>query len=513
MTPVVPDRVRSVLVEIQGGPGKWAKAEQQLNDRGWAYQAPTPRERRTAQRALGADSVDSRFLWVDVPVTGSQWRADREASWAIAHLAKASQTIIYDRVFRHEEADRAMLPEWQAHTTDFRDWAIPPPHAHAWSQPIWWLRKVLSGMAMRMGFFDVRLRVHGSKTAALELARGMAARHDIDVRPLDGRGRPGTVQHGERALNRALARILGSWFAVIILVDLALRAAPVGAAVCWLAALACTCVAWWNAFTLPTASTWLRSATVSLAMTAGAVVIALGIPGWITGITTMQAVVMAVIAYSTVGLVLLGRRWKWQVLIASVLPVIATLVVAALPLTDRLLHDVYADELGLTPTETAVSSIWQLAAAVKLLWLSFGAILFIAAGWGILRYFHLIRPRSVAAGVFATLILVSALTSAASTTLKSPEAAADRLKKAAARGTEPPPYFGISPEWECVVPTVPAGKLTEEGETLRPEEPYISFGVSDGQVVLWNHPTREPLRIDADQVRVVPRRPGTQDCA
>ncbi|MCT7351277.1 hypothetical protein N4P33_03715 [Streptomyces sp. 15-116A] len=416
-------------------------------------------------------------------------------------------------MFRHEEADRTMLPAWQAHTTGFRDWATPPPHARAWSKPLWWLRKAVSGLAVRMGFLDVGLRVHGSRSAVLALARGMTARDDIDVRPLDGRGRLGTVQHGENALHRGLTRIMGSWFATIVLVDLAQKAAPAGAAVCWLAALACTCVVWWNALGLPLANTRLRSAAISLALTALAMVVALGIPGWITGMTTMQAVVTAAVTYYTVGLVLLGRRWKWQVLIASVLPLIATLVVAALPLTDRLLHDVYADELDLTSAETEVSSIWQLAAAVKLLSLPLGAILFVAAGWGILRYFHFIRPRSVTAGVVATLILTLALITAASKTLNSPAAAADKLKHAATRGTPPPPYFGISPEWACVIPTVPAGRLTEEGGTLRRGVPYVSFGIADGQLVLWNGQAGKPLRIDADQVRVVPQRDGARECA
>ncbi|KUN09871.1 hypothetical protein AQI95_02590 [Streptomyces yokosukanensis] len=428
-------------------------------------------------------------------------------------MRKATQVIVYDRMLRRDKADRTIQPEWQLHSTEARAWATPSASAPAWSKPIWWLRKALYLAAVRMGLFDVGLRVHGSQSAALDLARGITARNDVDVRPLDGRGRPGTLQHGEDALNRALALFLGPMAAAILFLVLSRGASPLGAVISWLAAFACTGVAWWTALTLPWARTWIRSALFALASTVLTVFFALGIPGLTSGVTTTQAVVMAGVGYYTVGLVLLGRRWKWQVLAASVLPLIATVVVAALPLTSRFLHDIYADELSLTSAETGVSGIWQLAAAVKLLWPSLGAVLFIAAGWGILRYFHFIRPRSFTAGFGATVLLAAALTMTVSTTLNSPAAAADKVKQTAVRKTgTPPSYFGVSPEWTCVVPTVPTGKLTEKGGTLKAGEPYVSFGIADGQVVLWNRITAEPLRVAADQVRLIPQRGGALGC-
>lgn len=508
-----PDCVVTTLVEIQGGTAKWEKTEQHFREVAWPYRAPSPKERRTARRAFASDPANSRFLWVDVPITGSPWRADREASWHIAAVRKATQVIVYDRMLGLDETDRTIQPGWQLHSTESQAWATAPAHASAWSKPGWWLRKTLYLTAVRTGLFDVRLRVHGSKSAALDLARGFTARDDLDVRPLDGRGRPGTVQHREDALNRALALFLGPLSAAILFLVLSRSAGPLGVVICWLAAFACTGVAWWTALTLPWAATRPRSALFALVNTALTVFFALGIPGLTNGMATAQAVVMACVGYYTVGLVLLGRRWKWQVLTATVLPLIATVIVAALPVTSRFLHDVYADELSLTPSETSVSSIWQLAAAVKLLWPSIGAILFIAAGWGILRYFHFIRPRSITAGFVATIALAAALTMTISTALNSPAAAADRLKQAAARRTDPPPsYFGISPEWTCVIPTVPAGQLTEKGGILRAREPYVSFGVADGQVVLWNRTTEKPLRVAADQVRLTPQQNGTLDC-
>ncbi|GHH54637.1 hypothetical protein FHS35_004023 [Streptomyces umbrinus] len=502
----------TTLVEVQGGPAKWEKVEQHLHEVGWSYRTLVPKERRTARRALGTDPAVSRFLWVAVPVAGSPWRADREASWQVAALRKETQVVVYDRLLRLEEADRTIQPDWQLYSTRARAWATPPTHARAWAEPFWRLRRLLYRAGVGTGLFDVGLRVRGSGPAVVDLARGLTASDDVDVRPLDGRGRPGTVQHREDALNRALALILGPLFATGFFLVLARSAGPLGVALCWLAALACTGVAWWTALTLPLAHSRLRSALAMLGTTAAAVLFALGIPGLKSGMTAAQTLVFAAVAYYGAGLVLLGRRWRWQTLAAGVLPLIATVVVAALPLTSRFLHDIYADELSLTPAETSVSGVWQLAAAVKLLWPSLGAVLFIAAGWGILRYFHFIRPRSITAGVVAAVALATALTMTVSTTLTSPQAAADRLKEAAARGTEPPPYFGVSPEWVCVVNTVPPSELTEKGGALRPGKAQISFGVADGQVVLWNPATSKPLRIAADQVRLTPPQDQTPGC-
>ncbi|MFD3308147.1 hypothetical protein [Streptomyces sp. NPDC058694] len=504
------------MVEIQGGPAKWERVEQYFREAAWPCRTPSPKERRAARRAFPSDSANSRFLWVDVPVTGSPWRADREASWQLAAVRRATQAIVYDRMLLREESDRAIQPEWQAHSTEAQIWATAPPHTPGWSKPIWWLRRALYRSAVRTGLFDVGLRVHGGRSAAVldlvRLVRGTTVRDDVDLRPLDGRGRPNTVQHGEDALNRALVFILGPLFAAAFLLVLARNAAPVGVAICWSAALFCICVAGWTALTLPLARTRLGSVSAVLAMTALALVFTLDIPGVKSGVTTAQAVAMTGVVYYSAGLMMLGRRWKWQALIAGVLPLIATLAVAALPLTSRFLHDMYADELSLAPAETSVSGIWQLAAAVKLLWPSLGAVLFIAAGWGIMRYFHFIRPRSITAGATAAFGVVLALATTASAALDSPKAAAEGLKQAAVRGSEPPPYFGVSPEWTCVVPTVPSEKLTEKGGILRAEKPYVSFGVADGQVVLWNPETAKPLHVAASQVRLTPQPSRARTC-
>lgn len=103
-------------------------------------------------------------------------------------------------------------------------------------------------------------------------------------------------------------------------------------------------------------------------------------------------------------------------------------------------------------------------------WPSLGATLFIAAGWGILRYLHFIRPRSIAAGVFAAVALAVALTMTVSTTLRSPESAANKLKHAAVRGTELRTSASVR-SGRASFPPCPRNELTEKPSVLRAGEP------------------------------------------
>ncbi|MEU5996209.1 hypothetical protein ABZ837_00080 [Streptomyces sp. NPDC047197] len=496
----------TTLVELQGGRPQWEKAQRRLDELGWPCHELTPKERRVARRDLDADPAVSEFRWVEVPVTGSSWRADREAAWRVTELSKSAQAVVYGRLFQRDETDRLMEPEWQVYA------AGRPAGDAARRAPTRRLLAAGRWMAARSGLLDDHVRVHAGRDAALHLARHMhpdGPRADLYVRPLDGRGRTGTVQHREDALNRALALFMGPLFAMALFVTLARHTRSTTAVVCWFLALVCAVPAWWTAFALPLSRTRLRCLAASAVATLGMACYALGVPGLSDGLHPKYALTAAGVAFYATGLVLLGRRRRWQVLSAGALPLLATLLVAALPLTGRILQDGYADELSLTPEETAVSGVWQIVSAVKLLWPTIGAILFVAATWGIMRYFHFIRPRSLFAAICAALFLVLGVTLSVDATLSSPQRAAELLRKAAVQHTAAPGYFGISTDWTCVRPTVPARSLNEQGGTLSPDTPYLSFGVADGSVVLWNPSAEQPLRVPAGQVKLLlPGKPG-----
>ncbi|MFH8465272.1 hypothetical protein [Streptomyces sp. NPDC017991] len=113
-----------------------------------------------------------------MPVTGSPWRADREASWQLAAVRRTAQVIVYDRMLRREESDRTTQPEWQTHSTEARAWATMPPHAPSWSRPVRWLRGALYGAALRTGLFKAETVV-GAPTENSDgcfwVARGSAS--------------------------------------------------------------------------------------------------------------------------------------------------------------------------------------------------------------------------------------------------------------------------------------------------------------------------------------------------
>ncbi|MFI1828340.1 hypothetical protein ACH41E_18100 [Streptomyces sp. NPDC020412] len=489
------------MIELQGGPPQWDKARQGMQELDWTCYELSSKERRTVRRAFDADVEFSEFWWVKVPVTGSSWRAEREASWQITELSRSAQAVVYGRLFRCDEIDRDIEPEWQVHSTGHQteDAAVPG------IQRRW--RTVRRWCATRTGLLDVRVRIHADKDAALHLARHLRTdgpRADVGVRPLDGRGRTGTLRHREDALNRALALLLVPLLVMALFLSSTQHVRPLAAAACWFLALVCAIPAWWTAYALPVARTRLGCLVVCVVVTLATAVYALGVPGLVDGVEPRGAWAAAGIAFYVTGLILLGRRWRWQVLVVTVLPLLATLLVAALPFTGRMLQDGYADALSLTSEETAVSGTYQLLAAVKLLWPTLAAVLLVAAAWGVLRYFHFIRPRSVFAGALATLVLTLALLTAVEWTLASPQQAADKLKRAASHRTDAPPYFGISADWTCVRPTVPARALNERGGTLSPRAPYLSFGVAEGNVVLWDSAADRPLRVPAGQVKLLP---------
>ncbi|WP_306332746.1 hypothetical protein [Streptomyces sp. KL118A] len=499
----------TTLVELQGGQSQRDRARQRIQELDWPCQELSPKERRTVRRAFGADAEFSEFWWVQVPVTGSSWRADREAAWQVAELSRSAQAVLYGRLFRRDETDRVIEPEWQVHSTGHRAGnAAAPGFRRRW-------RTVARWGATHTGLLDVRVRIHAGKEAAVHLARHLHAdgpRADLGVRPLDGRG-GGTLQYREDALNRALALFGVPLLAMALFMTSAQHVRPPVAAMCWFLAAVCAVPAWWTAFTLPAARTKTGCLISCVVATLAAAIYALGIPGLVDGVDPRSAWVVSGVAFYVTGLILLGRRWRWQVLAVTVLPLLATLLVAALPLTGRFLQDGYADELSLTSEETAVSGAYQLMAAVKLLWPTLAAVFLVAAAWGVLRYFHFIRPRSITAGALAVLTLTLAVLVAAEWTLESPQQASDKLKQAANRRSEAPPYFGISADWTCVRPTVPARALNERGGTLSPRTPYLSFGVTEGNVVLWDSSTDRPLRVPAGQVKLLPVGGPGRSCA
>ena len=132
-----------------------------------------------------------------------------------------------------------------------------------------------------------------------------------------------------------------------------------------------------------------------------------------------------------------------------------------------MLHALYADSLGLIPDDLDVSGIWQAASAVKLSsLLSYALLVPAPALWGIAKHVHapFISPLE---RLGVPLYILTQVTVVAMCALDSAGEAVKDFRTAAVRKTDPPSYFGVTPDWTCVEPTVPAAKLGSRGGVLR----------------------------------------------
>lgn len=210
------------------------------------------------------------------------------------------------------------------------------------------------------------------------------------------------------------------------------------------------------------------------------------------------------------GIWLLVRQWTWGEWAVWVVPLAFSAVVSLLASAGSVLHALYADQLSLSPEELSVPGVWQVIAAGRLLsYLSVGLLL--PAGWGIARHYHLVRPGRGNALVYVAVLLM-VLVSVSGLAVESAGRAAAAVKEAAREGRQPPSYFGVTPEWACVEPTVPVERLPGEGGRVDPSRPYLSFGVAGDVAVLWDAGVSGPLRVPAGQVRLVPARSGGVEC-
>lgn len=505
----------STLVEVQGGPTCWKNAETKFSELGWIFQKTSFRQQRKERRYFNA-TKSCCFYWVDVPVPGSRLGIEKRVGWIISDAARSARVALQDRRYVIRETDRSIQPSWQAYSTRHSPKTIRPTNVSIWFSPAWWILKAFYRLAIHVGLYDLKFgRVRApSKEGALQAARelpSIGVRADVDVRPLDGWGRSNARLRDEGALKRSLTYYLCCTAAAGLLLCIA-REAPLPAKILFgMLAIGCIAIGWWQALSLPLGRTRRTTVPGITIITLAILASLLGVPGVREGLNQQQALVLGLTSYYIIGLVFLLYRWHWHGLFVGALPVAATLAVSLLPVTRTLLHDMFGDELSLTSEETKVSTIWELAAAVQLLWPSFIAMLGVAAGWGILRYFHFVRGNTFPELLVLTVIALTAEIPAVDITLSSPREASIAVIRAAEDRSPAPTYFGLNPSWMCITPTVPPHKLNEDGGVLNKRTPYLTFGVIDNYAVLWNTDTQSPLRVPSNQVRLIPARPAVLD--
>ncbi|MEW1786930.1 hypothetical protein AB0391_09580 [Streptomyces albidoflavus] len=489
-------RVR-VFVEVRGGEADWELAGERFAAHGWPVREAAPAGEGPLGEAVEA-RPDSRVYEIEVRLPGIAKGADLGAARRVAKALRAARVEGYVRRADVLHRDRERLPYWRAVDTSAR----PRPATSWFGRRLYWT------------CLDRPTDRHSLVQAEAEQALRLARAGQWDVAPptgvrvlYGGSGRAAnrvSVEYEERSLGAVLLWALGT--AAVLPFILAASGLVLGFCLTVFALgtagtlrAAARLLSWWGVL-----GGGLFIGVFGLLMTGG-----LGFGP----VSRRQVALSAAAALISGGLWLLGRQWRSGEWVAWAVPLAATLSLSTLVTAGSVLHTLYAAGFELDPSDLDVSPIWKVFAAAKLLeLLSFALAL--PAWWGVARHRHhfYALPGESFSFVLWFAMTIATVTVTAYLVLAAAGQAITRTTEAAERGTDPPPFFGVQPDWTCVEPVVPADKISGEGPPLDPARPYLSFGVAGGNAVLWDAEAGEAVKVPASKVRLVPAEGADQVC-
>ncbi|MFD0352788.1 NnrS multi-domain protein [Streptomyces sp. NPDC127110] len=509
-----------VLIEVRGGQRDWDQAEREFEEQGWPVVTSFARGDGLSAGVLRADA-SARLCSVEVRFLGARnRRTEQAAAWRVQRLARRTKLEMYARRCELVDRDREQLTRWRAHSVAHRPPRVPVPRALT---PTARVRRAVVVARARFtegrGWHDTGMVVTGTASEARRLARmglpGGAVRATvIDVRAVYGRERRHIMMRREEDHHRVTSRVMAWILPVLFCAVVAHYQSGVRMWVWAGAGVLCFLRGAWLARGVFASGGRSGALLVWGAVAVFFLAVALGTEtGAERGWTPMQMLSVFAVVATAGGIWLLVRQWTWGEWLAWVAPLLFAFVVSCVVASGSVLHAMYADSLDVTPDDLDVPAIWQATSAVKLLsLLSFA--LFVPALWGIAKHVHapLVSPVERLGVPLYVVTQLAVLALCAVGALESAGDAVKDFRTAAARKTQPPPYFGVEPEWMCVEPTVLAAKVSSRGGVLHPDRPYISFGEAGGTVSLWDEPAGKALQVPAEQVRLVPAADGRVRC-
>ncbi|MFC5214730.1 NnrS multi-domain protein [Streptomyces coerulescens] len=518
--PVRYDQRALALVEVRGGPRDWEKAESEFTQRDWPIVTSFARGEGPSAGVLTPDG-DSRLYGVEVHLFGARNnRTEQAAAWRVQRLAQAAKLEMYVRRCDVLDRDREQLTEWRTHTVAHRPPLRPPLRA---LPPVAKLRRIWAVLrtraAERRGHHDTGTYVTGTASEARRLARmgmptGAPARSDVDVRALQGRDRghivPRREEDGSRQRNRLVGWLLAMSFCAVVANHQS------GPSVWFWGILAVACFAGALRSGTKIFLSGGRGLSVFIVCAAALILVAgpLGRIGSESDpVTPRQMLIWLAVLFTLRGIWLLVRQWTWGEWLAWMAPLVFTVGVSFVVASGSVLHALYADALGLDPEDLDVPGIWQVMAAGKLLaFLSLA--LFVPAAWGMAKHAHssFVRPGETMNGTLYAAAQVMVIGLVTLLAIDSADDAVRAVRTAAEERKTAPPYFGVAPEWTCVEPTIAINRVNVQGAELHPTRPYLSFGVSGDDVVLWDTATAAPFKVPTGQVRLLPAKDPRKAC-
>ncbi|WP_254874512.1 MULTISPECIES: hypothetical protein [Streptomyces] len=490
-------RVRA-FVEVRGGAADWELAGERFAAHGWPVRDSAPAGEGPLGDAVEA-RPDSRVYEIEVRLPGIAKGADLGAARRVAKALRAARVEGYVRRADVLHRDRERLPYWRAVDTSAR----PRPATSSFS------RRLYSARIVR-GRMDRGTVVHAEAQQALRLARaGQGAQTSLTaVRGLQS-GSSGpegrlSVEREERSLGVILL-----WTLITASALPSVLAESGFARGAWLSVLVAGIAGTFRAATLLLSWRGALVAGLSIGISGLASVGSVSL-GLVSG---TQVVLTAMAVLTGTGLWLLVRQWRSGEWLTWVVPLVVTLSLSALVAAGWVLPMLYAAGFGLTPADIDLSPMWKAIAAVKVI-LLLSPLLVLPAWWGVARHRHHFYAVPGNAISFLARLPMAILTVGGTAILVLATAgdAITRTTEAAEQGTDPPPFFGVQPDWTCVEPVVPAAGIPGEGPPLDPARPYLSFGVAGGNAVLWDAEAEEPVKVPASKVRLVPAEGADQVC-
>ncbi|MCZ2525745.1 hypothetical protein [Streptomyces sp. HB2AG] len=216
-----------------------------------------------------------------------------------------------------------------------------------------------------------------------------------------------------------------------------------------------------------------------------------------------QKIALSASSFILYGIWLIVRQWTWGEWVAWVVPLVATLLLSSFAGAAPVLHAWYAEKLSVSAADLEVPGLWQVASAVKLLSILTFLLIF-PATWGVAHHFHFIRSGERFNLLLYMTLLSTLLMGCGFLAAESAEQAASRTALAAKQGTPAPPYFGVKPEWTCVIPVAPSEGIPSEGGRLNVRRAYLSLGSSSGQVLLLEPGSAKPIKIPTARAVLIP---------
>ncbi|MEV7277424.1 hypothetical protein [Streptomyces sp. NPDC093111] len=499
------------LVELKGTAADCELLERALDEQGWPV---------FERRGQMSEVVD-RLIWyvVETRFPGSSRNAARGARERIELLADELQVDLQVQAVELLVRDPADLPHW---------FAYEPPATHprtvSLPQSLRWRERLDSWLAEHAGTRDTgRLVLARTPGEARHLATRslpgvpryggrVAAR-----RPSGGSTRPVAPRVGRREGSSRLVRlvvlfVVGAWAGASLADG---HAGGVG----WWSVLAVLCgvaggaATVWRAmapgatrtgsfvfgclFTLIAVTMGVSSARAAPNVGYGSSVLLVGLVG----------------AVLVNGVRLLVRQWSWQRTAPWLIPALVPLCFGFLPGLGLGIHTMYLDAFGLNLEDVEIPRAYQLIAMLKLtacvsLWLFAPSLL------GYMKHFHLyVKDRWFGNAVLLT-VSVALLTQGVLGLGLVPagQAGADAVADAA-KGRTPAAYYGIEPEWVCVLPVGRLDGVPVDGGALSVTTAYLKLGDAVGTVVLWDPRSGSALKAPLDRLRIAPREKRPASCA